>query len=253
MDGVSDHVARNRAAWGGFAADYVEQGRRSWARDEPRWGVFGLADDRIFPADVAGKDVIELGCGTAYISSWFARRNARIVGLDLTAEQLATARVFKREFGLNVPLVQADAERTPFADASFDIAFSEYGACLWCDPYAWIPEAARIVRPGGELTFLTNSVLMTLCIPDTDEEGPATNRMLRPYFGMHRTEWPGEPGVEFHLGYGDWIRLLRANGFEVTDLIELRAPVDATTRYPWASAAWANKWPIEEVWKARKR
>ncbi len=70
---------------------------------------------------------------------------------------------------------------------------------------------------------------------------------------MHRNEWPDSDGVEFHLGYGDWIRLLRANGFEVTDLIELRPPDDATTSYDGVTAEWAQRWPSEEVWKARKR
>jgi len=59
--------------------------------------------------------------------------------------------------------------------------------------------------------------------------------------------------VEFHLGHGDWIRLLRANGFEVTDLIEVRPAEDATTRYPFVTVDWARRWPCEEVWKARQR
>jgi hypothetical protein len=59
--------------------------------------------------------------------------------------------------------------------------------------------------------------------------------------------------VEFHLGYGDWIRLLRANAFEVLDLIELRPQPDAVTAYEWVTADWARRWPSEEIWKARKR
>lgn len=138
-------------------------------------------------------------------------------------------------------------------DASFDLAISEYGACLWADPYRWVPEAARLLRPGGRLIFLTNGVILMLCAPD-QEEIPASDRMLRDYFEMHRFEWPdGEGSVEFHLGYGDWIRLLRANGFEVEDLVEVRPPEDATTRYPYVTLDWARRWPCEEVWKARKR
>jgi hypothetical protein len=70
---------------------------------------------------------------------------------------------------------------------------------------------------------------------------------------MHRFEWPGETSVEFHLGYGDWIRLLRANGFEVENLIEVRPSEDATTRYPFVTNDWARRWPSEEIWVARKR
>jgi len=65
-------------------------------------------------------------------------------------------------------------------------------------------------------------------------------------------EWPGDDGLEFHLNHGDWVRLLRENGFEILDLIEVQVPPGATTSYPWASAEWGAKWPIEEVWKARK-
>ena len=107
---------------------------------------------------------------------------------------------------------------------SFDLAISEYGASIWCDPYAWIPEAARLLRPGGELIFLVNSPLLMLTIPDQDGV-PATDRLLRPYLGMHRFEWPDDDSVEFHLGHGDMIRLLHRCGLEVDDLLELQPPL----------------------------
>ena len=53
---------------------------------------------------------------------------------------------FQDEFEIRFPLIHADAERVPLQDSSFDLAISEYGAALWCDPYRWIPEAARILR-----------------------------------------------------------------------------------------------------------
>ena len=83
---------------------------------------------------------------------------------------------------------------------------------------------------------------MILTAPD-DENEPATERLLRPQHGMHRFEWPPDPGVEFHISPGDWIRLLRANGFEVEDLIEVYPPDGATTRYPYMSLAWAQAGP----------
>jgi SAM-dependent methyltransferase len=249
-----EHVRRNRAAWGGFASDYVEPARRSWGLEEPDWGIWNVPESQlhVLPAELEGKDVVELGCGTGYVSAWLARRGARPVGLDLTTEQLDTARSMQREFDLRFPLVQANAEELPFGDGLFDLAISEYGASIWCDPYVWIPEAARVLRAGGDLIFLVNGTLLMLSVPDTEAEGAAQETLRRDYFGMHRFEWPDGSEVEFHLGYGDWIRLLRENGFEVHDLIEIRPPEDAVTRYPFVTLDWARRWPSEEIWKARK-
>ena len=253
---LPDHVARNRAYWDEVNAPrYVESGRRSWATSEITWGIFGVPETELkaLPEDVSGMDVIELGCGTAYVSAWLARRGARPTGIDNSAEQLSTARSLQDEHDLHFPLIHGNAEATGLPDASFDLAVSEYGASIWADPYHWIPEAARLLRPGGELVFLTNGTLWILTVPDTGEEGPATERLLRPYFGMHRFEWPDDPGVEFHLGFGDWVRLLRANGFEVIDFIEVQAPVGATaSAHALVDPEWARKWPAEQIWRVRK-
>ena len=251
---MSDHVQRNREAWDSFAERYAGPGRAQWEANQPTWGIYSVpeADVGMLPPSVDGLDVIELGCGTAHVSSWLARRGARPVGIDNSPAQLKTARRLQAEFGVEFPLHLGNAEQTPFPDESFDLAISEYGASIWCDPYLWIPEAARILRPGGQLVFLVNGALLMLCAPDAEDE-PATDRLLRDYFGMHRFEWPDDPSVEFHLGYGDMIRLLRRCGFEVEDMIEVRPRADATTSYPYAPVAWARRWPAEEVWKALKR
>lgn len=251
---LPDHVRRNRTLWDEWARKYEAQGESAWAETTPTWGIFGVPESQVgmFPDDVAGKDVIELGCGTAYISAWLTRRGARVVGIDNSEAQLATARRLQRQHGLDFPLLHGNAEEVPYADGSFDMAISEYGACLWADPYRWVPEAARLLRPGGRLVFLVNSFLMILCAPEQDGVA-ATERMLRPSFGLHRIEWPGDVGVEFHLSHGNWLRLLRGAGFEVEDLVELRPAPDASTRYPFVTLEWARQWPCEEVWKARKR
>lgn len=251
---LPEHVLRNRAFWDAQAPDYAAGGARAWARAEPTWGIWRVPESQlgVLPGDLAGQDAIELGCGTAYVSAWLARRGARVVGIDNSAAQLATARHLQREHGLDFPLLHGNAEEVPYPDASFDLAISEYGACLWADPYRWVPEAARLLRPGGGLIFLCNSALLTLCLPD-EEDVPATDQLRRPAFGMYRLEWPGDPGIEFHLSHGDWLRLLRRSGFEVEDLIEVRPPDGATTRYRYVTLEWAQKWPAEEIWKARRR
>jgi SAM-dependent methyltransferase len=248
-----DHVFRNRAAWDEWAVGYTEAGLGNWAAAEPSWGIWGVPEGHagVLPPDLDGADSIELGCGTGYVSAWLARRGARPVGLDNSAAQLATARALQDRFGLRFPLIHASAEQVPCADATFDLAISEYGASIWCDPYAWIPEAARLLRPGGQLIFLVNSVLLMLTTPNEDDL-PATEQLQRPFFGMHRFEWPGDDAVEFHIGHGDMIRLLRGCGLEVLDLIEIQPQSGATTRHPLATLDWAQRWPCEEVWKARK-
>jgi SAM-dependent methyltransferase len=252
-DGERDHVLANREAWDRTAPQYVEPGRRAWGLDEPEWGIWHVPEATVgmLPADLDGADAVELGCGAGYVSAWLARRGARPVGIDNSPAQLASARQFQREFDLSFPLVHTDAERAPFDGGHFDFAISEYGASIWCDPYRWIPEAARLLRPGGQLVYLANSVLVMLCVPDEDGV-PAEEALVRPQAGMHRFEWPGDPGVEFHISHGATVRLLRDCGFEVEDLVEIYPPEGASSRYPFVTLEWSRKWPCEEVWKARK-
>ena len=253
MSELPEHVRRNRVLWDDWARKFVASGETSWARDAPKWGIWGVPESQVgmFPDDLAGKDAIELGCGTAYVSSWLARRGARVVGIDNSEAQLATARRLQRQYGLDFPLLHGNAEAVPYPDASFDFAISEYGACLWADPQRWVPEAARLLRPGGRLVFLVNSIFTILCGPD-DEAEPAGDRLLRPLFGMHRVEWPGEDSVEFHLPPGKMIALLGDCGLEPAELIEVRPPADATTESTSVALDWARRYPCEEVWRARK-
>jgi SAM-dependent methyltransferase len=243
----------NIEAWTRANADHTDaRAEQAWAKEEIDWGVFRVPESELQALpDVVGKDVVELGCGTAYFGAWLKKAGAaRVVGVDPTPAQLETARRCNEKFGLGLELVEAFGEEVPLPDAAFDLAVSEYGASIWADPYKWIPEAARLLRPGGELVFLRNSTLVILCSPD--EDVPATETLQRPQFGMHRFQWPGE-GIEYHLSHGDWIRLLRANGFEILDLIEIQAPADSETHqyYGYVSAEWARKWPAEEIWRAR--
>jgi SAM-dependent methyltransferase len=248
-----DYLRANVDAWQARQAEQLAMARQRWA-GAPCWGIFSVPESaaRILPDNVAGMDTLELGCGTAYVSAWLARLGAHPLGLDPTPGQLANAHGLQREFDVAFPLVRAAAEDVPLRDGSFDLIISEYGAAIWSDPYRWIPEASRLLRSGGELVFLGNSTLLMLCVPDVD--GLAAGReLVRPQLGMHRFEWSDDPTVEFHLSHGDWIRLLRAHDFDVEDLIELHASAGATTRYDFVTADWAQSWPHEEVWRARKR
>jgi SAM-dependent methyltransferase len=250
----AEDTLRNREVWTKANAEYTDRkARESWAKEEIDWGMFSGPESEIRAlGKIEGKDVIELGCGTAYFGAWLAKRGARVTGVDPTPAQLATARRMQEEFDLHFPLVEAAAEDVPLPDESFDLAVSEYGASIWADPERWIAEAARLLRPGGRLVFLCNSTLSILCAPD---EGKVEERLVRSHTDLGRIEWPGEDeGVEYHLPHGEMIRILRKNGFVVEALHERLAPETTADHeyYDFMPAEWARRWPAEEVWVARK-
>ena len=249
-----DYLARTREAWGKMSEDFFEPGRRAWSEEAFNWGIWGLPESEVRALGdldwFKGKKTIELGCGTGYISAWLARLGSIPTGIDPTPEQLANARLFQKEFGVEFPLIEGYAESLPFEDASFDFAISEYGAAIWSDPYAWIPEAARVLKPGGRLVFLRNGVLTSLCTPAV---GAVTPTLIREYFGLNRIEWTKDEPEEFHLMTGPMIRLLRSSGFEVVNLIELQAPAGKEVRYEYMTSEWARRWPSEEIWCALKK
>ncbi len=247
----ADEASANRDLWTQASADYTdEHAIRAWAANEITWGIFNIPEDQLdVLGEVAGLDVVELGCGTAYFSAWLARRGARPVGIDLTPAQLATARRCQERFGLSFPLLEADAGHIPLPGRRFDLAISECGASLWCDPARWIPEAARLLRPGGRLVFHTTTVLVAMCQPGMTRY--AGQELLRPQREVSRLQSPGH-GVEFHPSHSEWIQILRAAGFAIDALHELYAPPDASTHpyYKLATARWAQQWPVEEIWVA---
>ena len=198
--------------------------------------------------DVNGMDVVELGCGTAYFSAWLARRGARPTGVDVTENQLATAREMQAEHGLEFPLIEASAEDVPLPDACADLVLSEYGASLWCEPDAWVSEAARLLRPGGRLVFLTNHVLVALTSPPA---GVNTDRLVRGQREISPLRFDDDDAVEFHPSHGEWIALLTRHGFTIEALHEVYAPAGAETRFDWMTPEWAQRWPVEEIWSAR--
>ncbi len=254
-DRPPEYLQGNIEGWQKRAADYAKGAEGSWTSDQPRWGIWGIpeSDVNFLPADMSGLSCIELGCGTAYVSAWMCQRGAKVVAIDPTPKQLETARRLQKQYQLDLVIEEGFAESVPYPDESFDFAISEYGAALWADPYLWIPEAARLLRTGGELIFLTNAPLAIMCQLDFESDGPLGKELLRSYFGLHKTIWPDCPGeTEFHLTHGDWIALLRDNDFAIERLVELQAPPGATTDEAWADPEWAAQWPSEEVWVVRK-
>ncbi len=251
-----DYVLTNRAHWDKHADWWVDAGERNWA-GEPVWGIWGIPESELnlLPEDMTGMRAIELGCGTAYVSGWMAKRGASVVGIDNSERQLETAQGLVDQHGADVELIHGNAENVPYPDDSFDFAVSEYGVAIWADPYRWVPEAHRVLRPGGRLIFLGNHPLTTT-VQDFSSSAPLTRTLMVPYFGMHRIDWSdedGDAGVEFNLPISDWMSLFDEVGFDVVAYHELQAPPGEPEVRFYASREWARDYPSEQVWNLRKR
>lgn len=252
---LPEHVRENRRHWDDMADQWVAAGERHWRQAAPTWGAWEVPDAELglLPADLTGKDAIELGCGTAYFSCWLARRGARVCGIDNSPRQLATARRLAQQHGIPLTLELGNAETVPRPDGSFDFALSEYGAATWCDPHKWIPEAHRLLKPGGTLVFLGGTPLSLICTPPSGDVVEPT--LHRNYFDLHRADWtqdeidPG--GMEFNLPVSGWLRLFRETGFELLDYVELQAPAGRIDHHN-TPAHWAHRWPSEHAFKLRK-
>jgi SAM-dependent methyltransferase len=167
VTGTEDHVRRNRVAWDRWATEYAGPGLRNWAAAEPAWGIWNIAEAQagVLPTDLKGRDSIELGCGTGYVSAWLARRGARPVGLDNSAAQLATARQLQDRIGLQFPLITPAPSRHRSPTPASTWRSRNTAPASGAIPTPGFPRRPGCSAPGGQLIFLVNSVLLMLTRP----------------------------------------------------------------------------------------
>jgi ubiquinone/menaquinone biosynthesis C-methylase UbiE len=245
------HVRKNIALWQRQSNSYdrkfrgVLGGRRAMA-----WGLWRVPESRLSAlGDPDGRDILELGCGAARWSAALAQKGARAVGVDLSSAQLAHAARLLRRSGPTVRLVRGNAEELPFRDQCFDIVFCDWGAMTFCDPFSTVPEAARVLRPGGRFVFATASPFRT--VAESRQSYRMGRRLRYDYFGMHRIEYARE--VNFSLPYGAWIRLFTEQGFVIESLTETQPRRQDVSRYlSQNESEWARHWPLELIWQVRK-
>ena len=249
-----DDVRANLARWEADSEDYQRRNAAQLNRwDRLGWGIWDVPEDEIHAlGDVAGLDALELGCGAGQFGIRVAMRGARVIGVDFSANQLAAARPHIEETGVRFPLVRGNVEELPFADGSFELVFCDHGAVGFTDPTVTVPEVARVLRPGGGFVFNMATPFIWVAWPPVD--GPPGRELVRSYFSSRRIVWDeAEPGAEYQLPYGEWIRLFRANGLAIDDLIELVPPADARSTFEgYATIDWARDFPAEHIWKVRK-
>ncbi|ABG92808.1 conserved hypothetical protein [Rhodococcus jostii RHA1] len=234
----------SRAWWDADADDYHRTHGEFLGVDSSEgefvWCPEGLHEgDYHLLGDVAGKDVLEVGCGSAPCARWLAGRGARAVGLDLSMSMLTRGVEAMRAGGATVPLVHAGAEHLPFADASFDIACSAFGAVPFvADSQQVMSEVARVLRPGGLWVFAVNHPIRWIF---PDDPGPRGLTASLPYFD--RTPYVEVDGdgiptyVEHHRTIGDRVREIVAAGLEVRDIIEPEWP-------EWLDREWGQWSPL---------
>lgn len=230
---ATESARAGRGWWDDAAADYLDEHGAFLGDAGFVWGPEGLSEaDAGLLGDVAGRRVLEVGAGAAQCSRWLATRGADPVALDLSFAMLVAGRRIDDRLGgtHGVPLVQAEAARLPFADATFDVACSAYGALPFvADGASVMREVARVLRPGGRWVFsLTHPVRW--CFPDDPGEGGLVARDAywdrTPY--VEQDDAGVATYVEHHRTVGDRVRELTAAGFRLVDLVEPEWPPDNT-------------------------
>ncbi len=225
----------NRAWWDADADDYLAEHGADIGEVDFLWCPEGLreADARLLgePADLVGRRVLEVGCGSAPCSRWLATRGAHPVGLDLSAGMLRHAAAQGAATGVAVPLVQAGAERLPFADATFDLACSAFGAVPFvAEPERVMREVARVLVPGGRWVFAVTHPMRWMFSDDPGPDGLVVSQSYfdrTPYVEVDATG--AATYVEHHRTLGDRVRDIVAAGLVLEDLVEPEWPAGRET------------------------
>ncbi|MCW0215967.1 MAG: class I SAM-dependent methyltransferase [Pseudonocardia sp.] len=225
--GSAESERASRAWWDADADDYLAEHAGDIGDADFVWCPEGLreADARLL-GDVRGARVLEVGCGSAPCARWLRANGARAVALDLSGGMLRHAAALNRSTGIAVPLVQAGAERLPFADGAFDVACSAFGAVPFvAEPVAVMREVFRVLRPGGRWVFAVNHPMRWMF---SDDPGPDGLTVTQSYFDRTPYLEVDDAGratyVEHHRTLGDRIRDLTAAGLVLDDLVEPEWP-----------------------------
>jgi SAM-dependent methyltransferase len=257
--GPAESARANRRWWDASAVEYQDEHGDFLGDADLLWCPEGLreADARLLgdPVDLAGRDVLEVGCGAAQGARWLVAQGARVTALDVSAGQLRQARVLDARSGVAVPrLVQADAQRLPFRDAAFDLVVSAFGAVPFvADSAGTLREVARVLRPGGRFVFSTTHPTRW-AFPD--DPGPRGLTVQQSYFDRTPYVEVDETGaatyVEHHRTLSDRVREIVGAGLLLDDLVEPEWPDDHEREWGQWSPLRGRLMPGTAIWVTHK-
>lgn len=225
--GRTETVRANRRWWDGAAAEYQAEHGDFLRDDGFVWCPEGLDEATAgLLGDVAGRRILEVGCGAAQCSRWLLSRGALPVGIDVSESQLRYARTVSQRSGQDVPVVQADAAALPFPASCFDLACSAFGAIPFvADSAAVMREVARVLRPGGRWVFSVSHPVRW-CFPD--DPGASGLVAQTSYWDRRAYVEEDDAGratyVEHHRTLGNRVREIVAADLQLLDVVEPEWP-----------------------------
>jgi SAM-dependent methyltransferase len=257
MDAAAS-LAASRRWWDADAEDYQAEHGAFLGDVDFVWCPERLREEDarlLGPAEsLVGARVLEVGCGAAACARWLARQGGWVVGLDVSRGMLRQALLAEERTGVRVPLVQGGAERLPFADASFDLACSAFGAVPFvADPAGVMREVARVLRPGGHWVFAVNHPMRWMF---SDDPGPGGLTVTQSYFDRSpyvEVDADGTPSyVEHHRTLGDRVRDVVGAGLVLDDLVEPEWPDGLTETWGQWSPLRGELFPGTAIFRCHK-
>ena len=252
----AESARANRLWWDANAQGYYAEHGEVLGDADLLWCPEGLREaDAGLLGPVAGRRVLEVGCGAAQGARWLTAQGAVVTAFDVAMGQLQQARRLDRTTGVRVPgLVQADAQQLPFRNATFDVVMSAFGAFPFvADGAGALREVARVAKPGARVVF---SVTHPLRWAFPDDPGPAGLTVRQSYFD--RTPYVEEDTtgravyVEHHRTLGDRVRELVAAGLVLEDVVEPEWPAGRTQQWGQWSPLRGALVPGTAIFVARK-
>ncbi len=248
----------NKRRWDALAARHG-QGQDTYYDVEGFLAGGSTLNDRVVAevlaavGDVDGLDVLHLQCHFGLDTLSWARRGARVTGVDFSAVAVARARQLAAQAGLAADFVESDVLGLPGSLAErFDVVFASYGVLCWISSaQAWMRSAASCLRPGGALVLIEIHPLVGMVestqplVPDFPYAGEQPHTFTsESSYAVGGLDASASQSVQWPHGLGEVVTAAATAGLRVESLTEwfdedqdpkLVAGDDGRVRFPFGS------------------